>query len=200
MSAGLRREAPASTIHLCVDMQRMFVEDTPWRAPWAERVLPVIVDLCARRPDRVIFTRFAPPVRAEAARGAWRDYWERWRCMTQAALPPEFIDLAAPLQPFARTAPVFDKSVYSPWGDGRLDAELRRRGADTLIVTGVETDVCVLATVMGAVDLGYRVLLPTDAVCGSADETHDKMMDVYASRFDLQVETTDSRELIHAWR
>jgi hypothetical protein len=22
--------------HVCVDMQRMFAEDTPWRAPWCE--------------------------------------------------------------------------------------------------------------------------------------------------------------------
>ena len=31
-------------IHICVDMQRMFEEETEWHLPWMTRVLPVIVD------------------------------------------------------------------------------------------------------------------------------------------------------------
>ena len=36
---------------------------------------------------------------------------------------------------------------------------------DTLVVTGGETDICVLATVLGAVDRGFRVVLVSDAIC-----------------------------------
>ena len=32
------------------------------------------------------------------------------------------------------------------------------------IVSGSETDVCVLATVLDAVDMGYRVIIARDAV------------------------------------
>jgi hypothetical protein len=35
-------------------------------------------------------------------------------------------------------------------------------------VGGVGTDVCVLAAVLGAVDRGYRVVVPTDALCSSS--------------------------------
>ena len=38
------------------------------------------------------------------------------------------------------------------------------------IVSGSETDVCVLATVLDAVDMGYRVIIARDAVCSSSDE------------------------------
>jgi nicotinamidase-related amidase len=76
----------------------------------------------------------------------------------------------------------FDKHVYSPWTGSDLHRQLRGAGIDTLIVTGRETDVCVLATMMGAVDWGFRVLLVTDALCSSADETHDAMMNVYENR------------------
>ncbi|WP_372353057.1 isochorismatase family protein [Pararhizobium sp. BT-229] len=48
------------------------------------------------------------------------------------------------------------KRVYSPWFDGRLHEALLREQVSTLVISGGETDVCVLATVMGASDLGCR--------------------------------------------
>jgi nicotinamidase-related amidase len=59
---------------------------------------------------------------------------------------------------------------------------VQRRNCKALIVTGAETDVCVLAMVLGAVDLGYRVIIVSDALCSSADETHDAAMAIYHSR------------------
>lgn len=32
-------------MHLCIDMQRIFAEPTPWHTPWMDRVLPVIEEL-----------------------------------------------------------------------------------------------------------------------------------------------------------
>jgi nicotinamidase-related amidase len=40
------------------------------------------------------------------------------------------------------------------------------------------TDVCVLATLLGAIDWGFRVILVADALYSSADQTHDAMMNV----------------------
>jgi hypothetical protein len=31
---------PDRTLHLCVDMQKLFAPGSPWQVPWAERVLP----------------------------------------------------------------------------------------------------------------------------------------------------------------
>jgi nicotinamidase-related amidase len=44
-----------------------------------------------------------------------------------------------------------------------MHQQLRGASIDTIIITGDETDVCVLATMMGAVDWGFRVILVTDA-------------------------------------
>jgi len=35
------------TVHLCVDMQRLFSRDGPWPTPWMDRVLPVVIDLAS---------------------------------------------------------------------------------------------------------------------------------------------------------
>ncbi|MGB6731379.1 MAG: isochorismatase family protein, partial [Xanthobacteraceae bacterium] len=73
------------------------------------------------------------------------------------------------------------------------------READGLIITGSETDVCVLATVLSAVDLGYRVILVRDALCSSSDEGHDALMKMYHSRYTEQIETTDAKTVLSDW-
>ena len=77
--------------------------------------------------------------------------------------------------------------------------QLRDAGVDTLAITGGETDVCVLATMMGAIDWGFRVILVTDALCSSADETHDASMNLYLNRFGEQVETVTTDTLLESW-
>ena len=63
--------------HICVDMQRMFAEDTPWHVTWMERILPQ-VGAVAAAPERTIFTRFMPPATAGHAIGTWKDYYRKW--------------------------------------------------------------------------------------------------------------------------
>jgi nicotinamidase-related amidase len=54
----------------------------------------------------------------------------------------------------------------------------------------------VLATVLGAIDLGYKVILLRDAVCSGADDTHDASLELLASRFSVQVEVLTTEEFL----
>jgi nicotinamidase-related amidase len=56
-----------------------------------------------------------------------------------------------------------------------------------------------LATVLAAVDRGLRVIIPADAICGSADATHDALMKLYTDRFSQQIETTTAERVLEAW-
>ncbi len=87
----------------------------------------------------------------------------------------------------------------TPWTGTDLHQLLRSAGVATVIITGGETDVCVLATMLGAIDWGFRVILVTDALCSSANETHDAMMNVYMNRFGVQVETVTAQTLLDSW-
>jgi nicotinamidase-related amidase len=190
----------AGSIHLCVDMQNLFAADGPWPTPWMEKVLPTIVRLAEHAPERTVFTRFIPPTSPEEAHGVWRAYFTKWETVTRARLDPRFIQLVPPLQKFIPPADVFDKPVYSAFFGSALHLRLRERKVDTLIVTGSETDVCVLSTVLGAVDYGYRIIVVKDGLCSSSDQSHDALLMLYAQRFDLQIELVEAEEILDAWK
>jgi nicotinamidase-related amidase len=180
-------------------MQRLFAEQTEWFMPWLGRILPNVVAIATHAPERTLCTRFIPPQVPEQMIGAWRDYYRHWRAMTRDTLDPRLLELVEPLARLCPPIRLLDKAVYSVFADPRLALALRRKGIKTLIVTGGETDVCVLATVMAAVDLGFRVVLPSDALCSARDETHDALMTLYSKRFTNQVETTTTERVLRDW-
>jgi nicotinamidase-related amidase len=95
---------------------------------------------------------------------------------------PGLVDLVGPLAALAHTEQTLDKPTYSMFGVVGLAEILAARGADTLILTGVETDVCVLATLFDAVDRGYRVVVVADAVTSSSAEGHEAVLEHVLTR------------------
>lgn len=181
-------------------MQRVFSNEGPWATPWMESVLPVVTEIAARFPERTIFTRFITPPRPEDMPGMWRRYYEKWRETTRERLAPQLLELLPPLARLVPPATVIDKTRYSAFTEPQLLNHLRDRRCDGLIVTGSETDVCVLATVLGAVDLGIRVIVVRDAVCSSSDAGHDNLLQVYHRRYSEQIETTDAETILSQWK
>ncbi|WP_420797408.1 cysteine hydrolase family protein [Aminobacter anthyllidis] len=84
--------------------------------------------------------------------GAWRRYYLKWSRMTLEAIGADQVELVGSLARFCPPARVADKHVYSPWVSGDFVRQVS--GFDTLVITGGETDICVAATVMGAIDRG----------------------------------------------
>jgi nicotinamidase-related amidase len=85
------------------------------------------------------------------------------------------------------------------FGAPELVQLLRRRNADCVVITGAETDVCVLAAVLGAVDHCYRIVLPVDAMCSASDRTHGALLTLYRERFNQHIETTDTATVVENW-
>lgn len=188
-----------SSVHVCCDMQRLFAEDTDWHTPWMQRVVPVAQRLAAAQAERTIFTRFIPAVRPGEGQGTWRQYYQHWESMTLERLGEDMTALVPELAEFVPPAVIVDKRVYSPWLTQDLGHRLETWRADTLVISGGETDVCVLATVLGAVDRGYRVVVAADAICSSTDATHDASLQIYNSRYGAQVETATVDQILAAW-
>jgi nicotinamidase-related amidase len=109
------------------------------------------------------------------------------------------LELLPPLSSLSPPATIIDKTKFSGFAEPQLLSHLQARDADGLVITGSETDVCVLGTVLGAVDVGYRVIIVRDAICSSSDRGHDALMEVYHSRFSEQIETANADEILDAW-
>src|SRR5262249_24235689 len=86
----------------------------------------------------------------------------------------DVIDTIAPL----RGEIVLDKAGYSAFEGTDLDLQLRARGIKTVIMAGVITYACVLATAFSAFDRDFDVVLATDAVGSWNDDLGAKTADI----------------------
>jgi Isochorismatase family len=111
------------SIHLCIDMQGLFAEPTPWHTPWAAPVLPLIEEIVRHHAERTVFTRFLRP---EEMPGTWQRYYRRWREMTLERIDPELLELVPTLARWAPPAKIVDKRVYSPFVGRTLLSHLTR--------------------------------------------------------------------------
>ena len=73
---------------------------------------------------------------------------------------------------------VVDKVGYSAFEGTSLEQQLRARGIKTVVMAGVVTYACVLATAFSAFDRGFDVILATDAVGSWNDELGTKTADI----------------------
>lgn len=102
---------------------------------------------------------------------------------------------------FVGPTPQADETViwklrYSGFFGTSLDAALRARGIDTLIVCGLTTECCVDCTVRDAFHLDYLVYIPTDACAAYDPAIHESALQSLALNCATLVSTD---EICAAW-
>ena len=154
-----------------IDGQRIFADpDSDWGSPMWPTAMAAITRLLPRFVGRTILTRWIPPT-AEQRVGSWRDYMAAWPFADRPADDP-YLDLVSGLRDIE--AEVIDAPTFGKWDAIRpLVGE-----AATLIVTGVSTDCCVIATVLPAADAGARLTVGTDGCAGSSIENQQAALAV----------------------
>lgn len=191
---------PPATLHLAIDMQRIFAEETSWHTPSLAGIVPNIARIARHKPEATIYTRFVVPHKPADAPGQWRSYYERWSEFTLERMDPGLVDLVQPLADLAGPDAIVDKPTYSVFEAPGFAERLAARGITTLVFTGVETDVCVLASLMAAVDRGFRVIAVADAMTSSDEASHRAILDLVFPRMPDQIEILDTDTLLAAWR
>lgn len=159
---------PAPPWLVVIDMQEAFRDpDSAWGVPGYSAIEPVVTALCGRFPGRTVITRFVPD---QEEPGEWSRYYDRWPSMRQPAGSP----LWEVTVPVPADVPVVSLPTFGKWG-----AELARLTGDApLVLCGVATDCCVLATALAAADAGRSVTVVGDACAGVSDRHHRATLDL----------------------
>lgn len=84
----------------------------------------------------------------------------------------------------------------TPFTSTSLDQLVRNLNGRTIVATGVSLNIGVLGLAMSAVDLGYQVIIPTDAVAGVPLEYGQKILEGSLS---LLATLTTTEDLMKVW-
>ncbi|MBI9089822.1 MAG: cysteine hydrolase [Desulfobacterium sp.] len=155
---------------LVIDMQRDFIDKgAPIECPGGRDIIVPIQRLLAVARQRnlpVIYTQEAH--RSQGVDfGRELDGEEPVHCVEGTPGIEIVPDLARQQGDF-----LIVKRRYSAFFATDLDLLLRGLNIDTLVLSGVATDVCVRATAQDAQQLNYKVIVPDECVAGTSVEQH----------------------------
>jgi nicotinamidase-related amidase len=209
--ARVLRLEPGRTALLVIDMQRGFLDPgEAMEVPPAREALPPIQRLLALFRERglpVVFTEFVysprvpllvgelHPEHKPALPGAPRGFGRpSAACLEGDPSAGVVADLAPRPDEL-----VIRKHWYDAFHATPLDGALRARGVSCLVLTGTMTDICVLATVVGAFNREYRVVVVEDAVATLWPEIQRATLDIFRRAFARVVPAGDVLAEVARW-
>jgi len=202
---------PGRTALVVVDMQRGFLDPgEAMEVPPARETVPVLqtlLELFRARRMPVVFTEFvysesAPllvgrlhPEHRPAKPGAPRGFGlPSSSCLEGTPSADTVPDLAPrPGELVVR------KRGYDAFAGTPLDGALRARNVTSLVVTGTMTDICVLATVIGAFHREYRVTVVEDGVSTLWPEIQRATLDIIGRAYGRVVTAKEVSDQISSW-
>jgi nicotinamidase-related amidase len=105
-------------------------------------------------------------------------------------------DVMPELEPSASDIEMPRLHGLTPFTGTSLDRVLRNMGVETVVAVGNSINIGVLGLVLSAVDLGYQVVVPRDAVAGVPFEYGELVL---ANTISLLATVVSSEELVAAW-
>ena len=94
---------------------------------------------------------------------------------------------------------VIDKNSSSPFNSTGIDQLLKNLGVNSLIVTGMATDMCVETTSRDAADRGFNVIIVEDAVATFVEEHHFAALSGFSRVFGKVWNTEDVLHALDGW-
>ncbi|VVB94218.1 putative isochorismatase family protein [uncultured archaeon] len=91
-----------------------------------------------------------------------------------------------------KTDVVIEKRWYSGFVDTELPEVLKKTGADTLVFTGVSTDICVQNNVAHAYFSGYKTIVPDDCTASIDAESYEQALKYMKNIYGTEIKGSDS--------
>lgn len=188
----IKRLDPRRTAHIVVDMQNGFMEaGAPVECPAARDIVGHVNRVSRMLRDAGgtnVFLLFTTP---RDGLENWSAFYERfpeqYRAAHQAAFERDshHWQLWPDLDVDSARDALIEKERFGAFIPGTcdLDAFLRARGIDTLIITGTLSNVCCESTARDAMQLNYRVIFAADGNATLSDEVHNGTLNNMAFLF-----------------
>lgn len=93
---------------------------------------------------------------------------------------------------------VLEKRVYSGFFESGLDSLLRNLKVDTMILTGLHTNICVRHTAADAFFRGYKIKVPKDATDAFTEKDYQEGLQYLKEMYNA--ETTETDKIIKEWK
>lgn len=194
---------PRRLAHIVIDMQNGFMEPgAPVEVPEARSIVANInrITRAVRAAGGTnVFLRYTSSPEGDAS---WSNFMIRQGAAAtghKAAFTPgaHYWQLSPALD-VAPGDQLLDKHRFSAFTPGTcaLDALLRERGIDTVLITGTLTNCCCESTARDAMQLNYRVLIAADANAALSDEEHAATLHIMAMVFADLYATDEVEELL----
>lgn len=182
-----------------VDMQKLFLTEkkSPWMDEGLSSIIPNIEKLIKNSGiQNIIFTRFTPPKNWQKEQDSWQTYYRLNQKITPDVLGTDALNLIDDFIPYVPNSVVVSrKKSASIFMAGNFHSIIKKKSARILIFTGVETDYCVLSSVLDAIHLGYYVIVVMDACASSKKQGQKHAMGIF-DRFPEQLWVTSTNDLI----
>lgn len=82
---------------------------------------------------------------------------------------------------------VFEKRSYSGFFNTGLELLLKQMKVDTLVITGIYGNLCVLHTIADAFQYGYNVIVPKECIECFTDEEYNSAIDTYKKYYNAKI-------------
>jgi nicotinamidase-related amidase len=105
--------------------------------------------------------------------------------------------VVAPLAPVEGDFVVTRFHGLTPFHGTELDAILRNLGVRTVVATGVSVNIGITGLTLEAVNAGYQVVIPRDAVTGTPDEFVEAM---FEHTLRLLATVTSTEAVVQVWQ
>jgi nicotinamidase-related amidase len=92
---------------------------------------------------------------------------------------------------------VFEKRTYSGFFETGLDLLLREMGVDTIILTGLDTNICVRHTAADGFFRGYKIVVPKDATEALSEQEYRQGLGYIKKVYDADITETDN--IVERW-
>ncbi|MBO1337293.1 cysteine hydrolase [Streptomyces sp. VRA16 Mangrove soil] len=197
--------APATTVLLTVECQQGVVGTDSALPELAEEAsksgaLTRIAQLVAAAHEGGVQVLHAVAERRPDGRGANRNgrlFRAAERLPVQQLSGSRAVRVAPPIEVADEDLVVRRLHGLSPIAGTDVDALLRNLGCRTLVVTGVSSNVAIPNAVFDAVNLGYDVVVPGDAIAGVPSDYTPAMI---RNTLALVATVTATRDVLAAWK